>query len=75
MASSVTHILVLHVLEQPQFSVSALGVDDGLERSRQLLHSDLQARLYVIRRAAEENTKSLALSVTNQDVQTIYAEH
>lgn len=73
MASSITHILVFHVLEQPQFSVGALGMDDGLEGSRQLLHGDLQARLYVIRRAAEKNTMSLALSVTNQEEQTIYA--
>lgn len=69
--NSGTHILVLHVLEQPQFSVGALGVDDGLERPWQLLHSDLQARLHVIRRAAEKNKMSLGLSVTNQEEQTI----
>lgn len=70
MVSSTTHILMFHVLEQPQFSVGALGVDDGLERSRQLLHSDLQARPYVIRRAAEKNTSSpLQIRTSKQFVQ------
>jgi len=46
-----TYILVLHVFEQPQFPVGPLGVDDGLERSGQLLHGDLKARLHVVGRA------------------------
>ncbi len=36
-----------HVFKEPQFSVRALGVDDGLERPGQLLDGDLQACLCV----------------------------
>lgn len=46
-----THILVLHVFEQPQLSVGSLCVDDGLEGPGQLLHRYLQARLHVVHRA------------------------
>lgn len=45
---------MFHVLQQPQFSVRALGVDDGLERPGQLLDRDLQVRLCVIRRAVDK---------------------
>lgn len=43
-----THVFMFHVLEQPQLSVCPLGVDVRLKGPRQLLHSDLQAGLYVI---------------------------
>ncbi len=42
-----SYILVFHVFKEPQFSVRALGVDDGLERPGQLLDGDLQACLCV----------------------------
>lgn len=42
-----SYVLVFHVFEEPEFSVCALGVDDGLERPGQLLDRDPQARLRV----------------------------
>ncbi len=42
-----SYILVFHVFKEPQFSVRALGVDDGLERPGQLLDGDLQACLCI----------------------------
>lgn len=38
-----SYILVFHVFQQPQFSVCALSVDDGLEGPGQLLDCDPQA--------------------------------
>lgn len=48
-----THVLVLHVFEKSQFSVRSSAVDEGLERSRELLNSHFLAEAHVIRRANE----------------------
>lgn len=47
---------MLHVFEQSQLSVGPLCMDDGLERSGQLLHCYLQVRLHIKRRAERKVT-------------------
>lgn len=38
---------MFHMFKQLQLSVGSFGVDDGLKRPRELLHSDLQTGLHV----------------------------
>lgn len=52
-----THIFVFHVLEQPQFPVGSLGVDDGLEWPGELLHSHTQTSFCVKGRTATESNQ------------------
>lgn len=47
----VPYIFMFHMFKQPQLSVGSFGVDDGLKRPRQLLHSDLQTSHHINGRA------------------------
>lgn len=60
-----THIFVFHVLEQPQLPVGSLGVDDGLEGPRQLLHRHPQTCLGVKGRTATQSRKIIPLTPGN----------
>lgn len=42
-----THVFMFHMFKQLQLSVGSFGVDNGLKRPRELLHSDLQTGLHV----------------------------
>ena len=55
---------MVHVLQQPQFSVCPLGMDDGLEGPRQLLHCNLPTCLLVEWGTVEKGTiQSLKMGV------------
>lgn len=57
------HVLVLHVFEKSQFSVRSSAVDEGLERSRELLNGHLLTEAHVIRRAKEREIITIIITV------------
>ena len=66
------HILVFHVLQVLQLSVSPFGVDHRLERTNQLLHGHLHVVLRVERCTEERKTEFILLRYIMKPWQSLH---